>query len=262
MVIIKSPREIEYMRKAGKLAGECLTDMLKLVKVGVTPLAIDKACREWCKKHGAVPAPLNYNGFPASLCVSINDVVCHGIPDKRAFKKGDVVNLDVTPILEGFHGDTNATIVVGAETLKDAPPKVSKLIETTLLSMWDGIRQVKPGATLGDIGHAIQTRVEGAGFTVVREYCGHGIGRGFHEDPQVVHYGKPGQGLKLREGMTFTIEPMVNMGKRNIYLEDDDWTVRTEDGSISAQFEHTILVTQDGYEVLTLREGEIIPQSS
>ena len=257
MVNIKSSSEIEAMRKAGKLAGECLTDMLKLVKAGVTPLAIDRACREWSAQKGAIPAPLNYHGFPASLCVSVNDVVCHGIPDKRAFKKGDVVNLDVTPILNGFHGDTNATIVVGSSN--DIPPQISRLIEITLVSMWDGIRQVRPGATLGDIGHAIQTRVEGAGFSVVREYCGHGIGRIFHEDPTVSHYGKPGQGLKLREGMIFTIEPMVNLGKRDIFVEDDDWTVRTADGSISAQFEHTILVTPTGYEVLTMREGEVIP---
>jgi methionyl aminopeptidase len=259
MVIIKSSREIESMRKAGKLAGECLTEMLKLVKVGNTPLAIDKACREWTKKQNAIPAPLNYNGFPASLCVSVNDVVCHGIPDKRAFKKGDVVNLDVTPILDGFHGDTNATIVVGAETPADVPKNISNLIETTNLAMWDGIRQVKPGATLGDIGHVIQTRVEAAGFSVVREYCGHGIGRVFHEDPQIVHYGKAGTGMKIREGMIFTIEPMVNLGKRNIFLEDDEWTVRTSDGSISAQFEHTILVTPTGFEVLTLRDGEKVP---
>jgi methionyl aminopeptidase len=237
-----------------------LTDMLKLVQPGVTPLKIDQACRDWSKKHNVVPAPLNYHGFPASICISVNDVVCHGIPDKRPFKKGDVVNLDVTPILDGFHGDTNATIVVGSKNEKDVPAEITRLIEITRLSMWDGIRQVKPGATLGDIGHAIQTRVEDAGFSVVREYCGHGIGRGFHEDPQVVHFGKAGTGLKLREGMTFTIEPMVNLGKRNVILEDDDWTVRTTDGSISAQFEHTILVTPDGFEVLTLRADEVIPE--
>jgi methionyl aminopeptidase len=256
MVIIKSAREIEGMRKVGKLAGQCLTDMLALVKPGVTPLQIDQACREWTKKHQAIPAPLNYNGFPASICVSLNDVVCHGIPDQTPFKKGDVVNLDVTPILDGFHGDTNATIVVGANSPADIPEKLSKLIEITLLSMWDGIKQVKPGATLGDIGNAIQTRVEGAGFSVVREFCGHGIGRGFHEDPQVLHYGKPGRGMVLKEGMIFTIEPMVNMGKKEVFVEDDEWTVRTSDHSLSTQFEHTILVTPTGYEVLTLREVE------
>jgi methionyl aminopeptidase len=260
MVTIKSEREIAAMRKAGKLAGECLTAMLKLVKPGVTPLEIDRACSKWTLAQGAIPAPLNYNGFPANLCISVNDVVCHGIPNKRPFKKGDVVNLDVTPILDGFHGDTNATIVVGAKTEADTDKEVFRLIETTRLSMWDGIRQVRPGATLGDIGHAIQTRVEGAGYSVVLEYCGHGIGRVFHEDPNIVHAGKPGQGMKIREGMTFTIEPMVNMGARHVFLEDDDWTVRTKDGSLSAQFEHTILVTPTGFEVLTLREGEVIPQ--
>jgi methionyl aminopeptidase len=244
------------MRKAGKLAAQCLTEMLKLVKPGVTPLQINKACHDWTLAKGAIPAPLNYHGFPASLCVSINDVVCHGIPDKRPFQKGDLVNLDVTPILDGFHGDTNATVVVGIDKPENFPPKVLQLIETTRLSMWDGIRQVKPGASLGDIGHAIQTRVEAAGFSVVLEYCGHGIGRVFHEDPMVSHAGKPGQGMKLKEGMTFTIEPMVNMGKRHVFVEDDEWTVRTQDGSLSAQFEHTVLVTADGYEVLTLREDE------
>ena len=256
MVIIKSAREIEGMRKVGKLAGLCLTEMLTLVKAGVTPLVIDDACRKWTAKHNAIPAPLNYHGFPASLCISINDVVCHGIPNKTPFKDGDVVNLDVTPILDGFHGDTNATIVVGAKSPKDVPAKTAKLIETALLSLWDGIHQVKPGATLGDIGHAIQTRVEGAGFTVVREFCGHGIGKGFHEVTQVLHYGKPGKGLKIKEGMIFTIEPMVNLGKREVFVEDDEWTVRTSDGSLSAQFEHTVLVTSNGFEVLTLRDGE------
>jgi methionyl aminopeptidase len=257
MVVIKSKQEIEGMRKVGKLAGLCLTEMLALVKPGVTPLEIDRACREWTKKHNAVPAPLNYHGFPASLCVSVNDVVCHGIPNKVPFKKGDVVNLDVTPILDGFHGDTNATIVVGAKNEKEYPTKLASLIETTLISMWDGIKQVKPGATLGDIGHAIQTRVEGAGFSVVREFCGHGIGRVFHEEPQILHFGKPGKGMKLKEGMIFTIEPMVNLGKKEVWVDEkDDWTVRTTDGSISAQFEHTVLVTANGFEVLTLREGE------
>ncbi len=261
MVTIKSAREIDAMRKAGALAAKCLAEMLKLVKPGVSPLAIDRACNEWTLAAGAIPAPLNYHGFPGNLCISVNDVVCHGIPDKRAFKKGDLVNLDVTPILSGFHGDTNATVVVGAQgAAKESEilPEVRRLIETARLSMWEGIRQVRPGATLGDLGHAIQTFVEKAGFSVVAEYCGHGIGRGFHEDPVVPHLGRPGQGLKLREGMTFTIEPMVNMGKRDIYVEDDNWTVRTRDGSLSAQFEHTLLVTANGVEVLTLGEGEVI----
>jgi methionyl aminopeptidase len=251
MVTIKSEREIEKMRHAGRVAAECLTDMMKLVKAGVTPLEVDKACHEWTVSRGHIPAPLNYMGFPKSLCISVNDVVCHGIPDRRAFKDGDIVNLDVTPIVDGFHGDTNATVMVG-----NVKPEIKKLVAVTQLSMWEGIRQVKPGATLGDIGYAVQKCAESAGYSVVLEYCGHGTGRVFHEDPSVSHVGRPGQGMKVREGMTFTIEPMINLGKRHVFLEDDEWTVRTKDGSVSAQFEHTILVTPTGYEVLTLRAGE------
>jgi methionyl aminopeptidase len=254
MVTIKSEKEIEGMRKAGKLAALCLDDMLKLVKPGVTPVEIDKACRKWTAEHDAIPAPLNYRGYPASLCISINDVVCHGIPTTRPFKNGDLVNLDVTPILGGFHGDTNATVYVGAPS--HIKPEVKTLLDVAYQSMWAGIRQVKPGNTLGDIGHAIQQIVEGAGFSVVLEYCGHGIGRIFHEDPTVVHIGKPGQGMKLREGMTFTIEPMVNVGARDVFVEKDGWTVRTLDHTLSAQFEHTVLVTPGGVEVLTLRADE------
>jgi methionyl aminopeptidase len=251
MVTIKSEREIEKMRAAGHAAALCLSDMMKLVKAGVTPLEIDRACHEWTVSRGYIPAPLNYMGFPKSLCVSVNDVVCHGIPDRRPFRDGDIVNLDVTPIVDGFHGDTNATVIVG-----NVKPEVKKLVDVTRLSMWEGIRQVKPGATLGDIGYAVQKCAEAAGYSVVLEYCGHGIGRVFHEDPSVSHVGRPGQGMKLRAGMTFTIEPMINLGKRHIFVEADEWTVRTKDGSLSAQFEHTVLVTPDGVEVLTLREGE------
>jgi methionyl aminopeptidase len=254
MITIKSDREIELMRKAGKLAGLCLKEMGKLVKEGNTPAMIDKACREWTEKHDAIPAPLNYKGFPASLCVSINDVVCHGIPDERPFKKGDIVNLDVTPILNGYHGDTNATFIVG-----EVSPKVSEFVQTAHDSMWAGIRQVRPGNTLGDVGHAIETLVKGRGYSVVLEYCGHGIGRGFHEDPVVMHVGRPKQGIILKQGMTFTIEPMINMGSPKTVLEDDGWTARTADGSLSAQFEHTVLVTPDGVEVLTLAEGDTPP---
>lgn len=257
MVTIKSEREIELMRKAGKAAGECLSAMMALVKPGVTALEIDKAAYTWMTSRGFIPATLGYHGFPASLCVSVNDVICHGIPDKREFKDGDIVNLDVTPIVEGFHGDTNATVLVGK-----VKPEAVKLVEKTNIAMWKGIYQVKPGASLGDIGHAIQKYAEGEGYSVVVEYCGHGIGRGFHEDPSVSHVGRPGSGMKLRQGMTFTIEPMINLGKRHCYEEDDGWTVRTKDGSLSAQFEHTILVTPTGFEVLTLREGEsAIPAS-
>lgn len=246
MITIKSNREIELMRKAGKLAAECLRDMSALLKPGITPLEIDRACREWTAKRNAIPAPLNYKGFPASLCVSVNDVVCHGIPGDRPLKDGDIVNLDVTPILDGFHGDTSATFVIG-----NAKPEVKKLIDAARESMWRGIRVVKPGATVGDIGYAIESYVTPLGYSIVVDYCGHGIGRNFHEDPMVVHVGRPGRGPVLREGMTFTIEPMINLGGAETKLADDGWTVFTADGSLSAQFEHTILVTMDGYEVLT-----------
>lgn len=251
MITIKSDREIDLMRAVGKLAAKCLREMGALVKEGNTPEMIDRACKEWTLNHKAIPATLNYKGYPSTLCVSVNDVVCHGIPTNRPFKNGDIVNLDVTPILDGYHGDTNATFVVG-----DVPQNVRDFISTAKESMWAGIRQVKPGNTLGDIGHAIETLVRDRGFSVVEEYCGHGIGRNFHEDPVVLHIGKPKHGVVLKPGMTFTIEPMINMGSKYTVLEGDGWTVRTRDGSLSAQFEHTILVTKDGFEVLTLGEGE------
>lgn len=248
MISIKSQREIELMRKAGRLAAECLQEMLGMIKPGVTPLQIDKACYEWTKSKGAIPAPLNYRGFPNSLCVSVNNVVCHGIPDERPFENGDIVNLDVTPILNGYHGDTNATVIVG-----DVPDRVVELVDTAKEAMWKGINVVRPGATVGDIGHAIQTFVEAKDFSVVVDYCGHGIGRNFHEDPMVMHVGKPGRGHVLREGMTFTIEPMINIGTAETTLDQEDgWTVYTADGELSAQFEHTVLVTADGVEVLTI----------
>ncbi len=256
MITIKSDREIELMRNAGKLAGLCLTEMGKLVKAGATPLELDQACREWTARHEAIPAPLNYKGFPSSLCVSVNDVVCHGIPDNRPFQNGDIVNLDVTPILNGYHGDTNATFFVG-----EVPEKVQQFVETARESMWAGIRQVRPGNTVGDIGHAIDTLVRARGYSVVLEYCGHGIGRNFHEDPVIIHVGRPKHGVILKAGMTFTIEPMINMGKAKTVLDEEDgWTARTADGSLSAQFEHTVLVTPTGVEVLTLRPGEKIPE--
>lgn len=251
MITIKSAREIELMRQAGKLAAECLEEMSRLLKEGITPLEIDRACHDWTLKKGAIPAPLNYKGYPSSLCVSVNDVVCHGIPNKRALKNGDIVNLDVTPILNGYHGDTSATFIIG-----DAPENVKHLVSTAKESMWAGIHQVKPGNTIGDIGYAIQSLVEPRGYSVVLDYCGHGIGKEFHEDPVVLHVGRPKQGVVLKEGMIFTIEPMINMGSHKTRLEKDGWTVRTQDGSLSAQFEHTVLVTADGVEVLTLSASE------
>ena len=247
MVTIKSKREIELMRAAGKLAAECLRDMGKLVVPGATPLEIDKACYDWTIARNAVPAPLNYKGFPKSICVSVNDVVCHGIPGDRPLKEGDIVNLDVTPILNGYHGDTSATLAIGKVTAE-----AQKLIDTSRQSLWKGIAAVRPGATVGDIGWAIEQYVRPTGYSIVVDYCGHGIGRNFHEDPMVVHVGRPGRGTVLKEGMTFTIEPMINAGRAETRLAADGWTVYTSDGSLSAQFEHTLLVTPDGVEVLTV----------
>ncbi|MCO5141841.1 MAG: type I methionyl aminopeptidase [Oligoflexia bacterium] len=251
MITIKSSDEIQKMREVGKLAAKCLVEMSKLIIEGNTPKQIDDACHKWTLEHNAIPATLNYKGYPANLCVSVNDVVCHGVPNEVPFKKGDIVNLDVTPILNGYHGDTNATFVVGSVN-----DDIKKFIDVAYLSMWEGIKQVCPGNTVGDIGHAIETYVKSNGYSVVVEYCGHGIGKNFHEDPNIVHVGRPKQGVVLREGMTFTIEPMINMGGPRTKLENDDWTVRTVDGSLSAQFEHTVLVTKTGVEVLTLRENE------
>jgi methionyl aminopeptidase len=194
----------------------------------------------------AVPANLNYRGFPKTICTSVNHVVCHGIPNDRRLKNGDIINIDVTVIRDGFHGDTSRMYFVGKPL-----PHAQRLVEGCFEAMWEGIRCVRPGARLGDIGHAIQRSTESQSFTVVREYCGHGIGRIYHEDPQVLHYGKPGTGLELRAGMTFTIEPMINAGKRDVKLLPDGWTVVTRDHSLSAQWEHTVLVTGDGFEVLT-----------
>lgn len=247
MVTIKSKREIDLMRAAGKLAAECLRDMGKLVRPGVTPLEIDKACHEWTLARNAIPAPLNYKGFPNSICVSVNEMVCHGIPNTRPLKDGDIVNLDVTPILNGYHGDTSATFFVGSVN-----SEAKRLVDTCYQAMWKGIEAVKPGATVGDIGWAIEQFVRPTGFSIVVDYCGHGIGRNFHEDPMVVHVGRPGRGTVLKEGMTFTIEPMINMGRADTRLAQDGWTVFTADGTLSAQFEHTVLVTSDGVEVLTL----------
>ena len=245
MITIKSSREIELMRKAGRLAAECLSEMGKLISPGVTPLEIDRACHDWTIARNAVPAPLNYRGFPNSLCVSINDVICHGIPNKRPFRDGDIVNLDVTPKLNGYHGDTNRTFLVG-----NVSKEAKDLVQHTEDAMWEGIRVVRPGATVGDIGHAIASFTKK--YSIVVDYCGHGIGQEFHEDPMIVHVGTPGTGPVLKEGMTFTIEPMINIGSRKTRLADDGWTVHTADGSLSAQFEHTLLVTSHGYEVLTL----------
>ena len=251
-VIIKTPEEIEKMRVAGRLAAEVLEMIEMHVKPGITTGELDRICHDHIvNEQDAVPAPLNYRGFPKSICTSINYQVCHGIPGDKALKKGDILNIDITVIKDGFHGDTSKMFLVG-----DASPFARRLVDVTQKALWTGIKMVKPGTTLGDIGHAIETYVHGEHFSVVHEYCGHGIGRGFHEDPQVLHYGKSGTGLALQEGMTFTIEPMVNAGKRQVKLLGDGWTVITKDRKLSAQWEHTILCTADGYEVLTLRDEE------
>jgi len=251
-VSIKTPEEIEKMRIAGRLAAEVLEMIEPYVKPGVTTAELDRICHEYIvDEQNAIPAPLNYHGFPKSICTSVNQQVCHGIPGDKKLKKGDLVNIDITVIKDEFHGDTSKMFAVGEIT-----PFAQRLSTITYEAMWKGIEMVRPGTALGDIGHAIQQFVEGEHFSVVREYCGHGIGRRFHEDPQVLHYGTPGTGMALTEGMTFTIEPMVNAGKRQVKVLPDGWTVVTKDRKLSAQWEHTILCTADGYEVLTLRQEE------
>ena len=251
-VHIKTPEEIEKMRVAGKLAADVLEMIEPHVKPGVTTNELDKICHDYIvNEQQAIPAPLNYRGFPKSICTSINHQVCHGIPSEKKLKKGDIVNIDITVIKDGFHGDTSKMFFIGEPSIK-----ARRVTEIAHSCMIKGIEVVKPGAYLGDIGQVIQDYAESSGCSVVREYCGHGIGRSFHEDPQVLHYGKAGTGMKLEAGMTFTIEPMINFGKRQVKLLNDDWTVVTKDHSLSAQWEHTILVTETGYEVLTRRPEE------
>ncbi len=253
-VSIKSASDIEKMRVAGSLAAEVLEMIRPQVVPGITTGELDRICHQHITEvQDAIPAPLNYNGFPRSICTSINDVVCHGIPsDTKKLKQGDIVNIDVTVIKDGFHGDTSIMVEVG-----DVAPHASRLIKITQECLYKAIDIVKPGATLGDIGHVIQQHAEKNYYSVVREYCGHGIGEIFHEDPQILHYGRKGTGLTLEPGMTFTIEPMINAGKRQTKLnQKDGWTVTTRDGRLSAQWEHTLGVTEDGCEVFTRRSNE------
>jgi len=251
-VAIKSAEDIEKMRIAGRLAASVLEMIEPHVAPGVTTDELDRICHAFIVDElDAIPAPLNYRGFPRSICTSVNNQVCHGIPGNKRLKKGDIVNIDITVIKNGFHGDTSKMFFVGEPTVL-----ARRLVEVTQQAMRTGVEAARPGATLGDIGHAIQTFVERHRFSVVREYCGHGIGREFHEEPQVLHYGKPGDGLRLQPGMCFTIEPMVNAGKRFVKLLPDGWTVVTKDRALSAQWEHTILITESGHEILTLREEE------
>lgn len=244
---VKTPDDIEHMRVAGRLAGEVLRMIRPYVKPGVTTGELDRVCHEYIvNEQQAIPAPLNYHGFPKSICTSVNHQVCHGIPGGKVLKNGDIVNIDVTVIKNGFHGDTSKMFLVGEPSVI-----ARRVVQVSYECMCIGIEMVRPGCRLGDIGHAIQRHAESHNMSVVREYCGHGIGRNFHEEPQVLHYGTPNTGLELEAGMTFTIEPMVNAGKRHVKLLPDQWTVVTKDRSLSAQWEHTILVTETGYEVLT-----------
>ena len=255
-VTTKTKAEIEAMREAGKLAAEVLDLIGEYVQPGVSTEELDRICREHIVgRQKAVPANLGYRGFPKTICTSVNNVICHGIPSaSKVLKAGDIVNIDVTVIKDGWHGDTSRMYYAGEPTVL-----ARRLVDTTFEAMWRGIRAVRPGATLGDIGHAIQSYAEANRFSVVREYCGHGIGRVYHEDPQVLHYGQPGTGLRLVPGMTFTIEPMINAGARHTRLLPDGWTVVTKDQSLSAQWEHTIVVTDEGFDVLTLGAGQTVP---
>jgi len=256
----KSAEEIEGMRVAGRLASEVLDFITPHVKPGVTTGRLDELCHDFMVNvQGTIPAPLNYappghRPYPKSICTSVNHQVCHGVPGDKLLRNGDVVNIDITVIKDGWHGDTSRMFYVGEPTVQ-----AKRLCETTYECMWKGIEQVKPGASLGDIGGAIQRYAESKGFSVVREFCGHGIGRRFHEEPQILHYGRPGHGMKLTPGMTFTIEPMINAGKRDIRQLADGWTIVTADHSLSAQWEHTVLVTDDGYEILTVSDKTPAP---
>ncbi len=254
-VTIKTPEDIAHMRVAGKLAGEVLEMIAPHVKPGISTEELDQICHDYIVNvQKAIPAPLNYRGFPKSICTSINHQVCHGIPGSRKLKDNDIINIDITVIKDGFHGDTSQMFL-----LDKASILAKRLCQVARECLFIGIDKVKPGTRLGDIGEAIQQYAEKQRFSVVREYCGHGIGRIFHEDPQVLHYGKAGTGMALVAGMTFTIEPMINAGKAGVKLLGDDWTVVTKDHSLSAQWEHTLLVTDDGCEILTLREHEQVP---
>ena len=255
-VELKTPKDIEHMRVAGRLASEVLDFITPHVQPGITTGDLDRLCHDYMvNQQGTIPAPLNYTPpgytpYPKSICTSVNHVVCHGVPGEKRLKNGDIVNLDITVIKDGYHGDTSRMFYVG-------PPSIQarRLVELTYDCMWRGIRVIKPGKTLGDIGHAIQIHAERNGCSIVREFCGHGIGLKFHEDPQILHYGSPGMGMKLEKGMIFTVEPMINAGRPEIRQMADGWTIVTKDHSLSAQWEHTVVVTETGYEVLTLSAG-------
>ncbi|MDP6603470.1 MAG: type I methionyl aminopeptidase [Rhodospirillales bacterium] len=246
-IVIHDAHDFEGMRRAGKLAAETLDHVTPFVTAGVTTERLDRLCHDFIVANGATPAPLGYRGFPKSVCTSINHVVCHGIPGDKRLEDGDIMNIDVTVILDGWHGDTSRMFFVGATTVK-----ARRLVEVTFAALWEGIRVVRPGVTIGDIGHAIQDFAESHRFSVVRDFCGHGLGRVFHDAPNIMHFGRPGEGPVLREGMFFTIEPMINAGRYGVKILGDGWTAVTKDRSLSAQFEHSLGVTADGHEVFTL----------
>ena len=253
-IILKNEKEIEAMRVAGQLAGQVLRMIREHVKPGISTGELDEIChRHITEVQDAIPAPLDYKGFPKSICTSVNHVVCHGIPGEKVLRDGDIVNIDITVIKDGWHGDTSKMFQVGKTSIR-----ASRICDIAYQSMVRGVEMIKPGVRLGDIGHTIQQFAERHGCSVVREYCGHGIGQGFHEDPQVLHYGRPGTGEVLVPGMVFTIEPMINLGKRETRLMPDGWTVITRDRSLSAQWEHTIAVTGSGYDVLTRLPGDAL----
>lgn len=255
-IVIKTEEDIAKMRVAGRLASEVLDYITPFVKAGISTGELDQLCHDYMVNvQGTIPAPLNYcppgyTPYPKSICTSVNHQICHGVPGEKKLKNGDIVNLDITVIKDGYHGDTSRMFIVG-----EASQIAKRLCQVTFESMWVGIEQVRPGATLGDVGAAIQKYAESFGYSVVREFCGHGIGTSFHEDPQVLHYGKAGSGVPLVKGMIFTIEPMLNAGRREIKEMPDGWTIVTKDHSLSAQWEHTVLVTEDGYEILTQSAG-------
>lgn len=253
-IVLLSSREIGKMRQAGRLAAELLDHLEPMVKPGVSTLEINDEAERWTQEHGAKSAPLGYHGFPKSICTSINEVVCHGIPNaKQILKDGDIINIDVTPIVDGYHGDTSKTFFVGTPS-----PKAKHLVEVTRECLMRGIAEVKPGARIGDIGAAIQEYAEAEGFSVVRDFVGHGVSKIFHTAPQIPHYGKRGRGKRIRPGMVFTIEPMINEGTWEVKVLADKWTAITKDRKLSAQFEHTLAVTEDGVEILTLREEALV----
>jgi methionyl aminopeptidase len=246
-ITIHGAAEFEGMRRAGRLAAEVLDFITPHVEPGVTTEHLDRLCHEFILERGAIPAPLNYRGYPKSICTSINHVVCHGIPSPKSLRHSDIVNIDITVILDGWHGDTSRMFTVG-----EVPLKAKRLIDLTYEAMMRGIAVARPGATLGDLGHAIQSFVEAERCSVVRDFCGHGLGRVFHAPPSVLHYGRPGEGVTLREGMFLTIEPMINLGRPETKILSDGWTAVTKDRSLSAQFEHSIGITADGCEIFTL----------